>query len=358
LEHALDDMRSAISFALNGGGTDPGLSVKFEANLMGFWLLRGYVSEGRNYVRASLALPGVREGESAYGLALYVGAALADSQGFHTEAQQMLGECLVLRRKQDSKFDLAATLSTRALVMLHGGRAADARQDESEALDILRQLKHQFGEAIALMHLGQIEAYDGNAGKAKEFLEQALSLAREISFAEVEGEAELLMGQLAFDAGDLSQAVARFERSQAVCQDSEEKRGQASASWWLGKVDLSRQDLDSARQRLGSAMRTFHAFEMFTELTGCLEDFSELLLSTGSADMGARFLGTAVSLRERLNLPRSPRNEERWNQVVARARDAVGAEAFNAALATGRAWTTGDAVQFALAAEAKELAAA
>jgi len=59
-----------------------------------------------------------------------------------------------------------------------------------------------------------------------------------------------------------------------------------------------------------------------------------------------------------LNLPRSPRNEERWNQVVARARDAVGAEAFNAALATGRAWTTGDAVQFALAAEAKELAAA
>jgi len=323
--------------------------------LMGFWLLRGYVSEGRNHVRASLALPGVRESESAYGLALYVGAALADSQGFHTEAQQMLGDCLVLRRKQDSKFDLAATLSTRALVMLHGGRAADARQDESEALDILRQLKHQFGEAIALMHLGQIEAYDGNAGKAKEFLEQALSLAREISFAEVEGEAELLMGQLAFDAGDLAQAVARFERSQAVCQDSEEKRGQASASWWLGKVDLSRQDLESARQRLGSAMRTFHAFEMFTELTGCLEDFSEWLSSTGSADIGAQFLGAAVSLRERLNLPRSPRNEERWNEVVARTREAIGAEAFNAALATGRGWPTGDAVHFALAGEAKEL---
>ncbi len=358
LENALDDLRAAMSFSLNGGGSDPILSASFAGVLMGFWLLRGYVSEGRNHVRASLALPGVRERESAYGLALYVGAALADSQGFYGEAQQMLGECLDLRRMQDNKFDLAATLSTRAIVMLHGGRADDARKDESEALDILRQIKHRFGEAMALVHLGQIEAYDGNDDKARQYLEQAISIAREIRYAEVEGEGELLMGQLAFSAGDISEAVARFERSREVCQESEEKRGQAAALWWLGKADIARQDLDSARQRLSSAMRTFHAFEMFTELTGCLEDFGELLSVTGSADTGARFMGAAASLRERLAMPRSPRDEERWNGVFVRAREAIGAQAFDAALATGRAWPTGDAVQFALASDIKELAVA
>ncbi|MET0442213.1 MAG: adenylate/guanylate cyclase domain-containing protein [Casimicrobiaceae bacterium] len=354
LEDALDDLRAAISLALNGGA-DPVLSVRFEAALMGFWLLRGYVSEGRGYVRASLALPGVRESDSAYGHALYVGAALADSQGFHSEAQQLLDECLALRRKMDHKFDLACTLSTRALVMLHAGRAAEAREDESEAVDLFRQTEHRFGEAMSLLHLGQIEAYEGNNASAREHLEQAVSLAREIDYGEVEGEGELLLGQVAFNSDDLAEAVARFERSLQVCLAAEERRGQATASWWLGKTDLARQDLDSARVRLTGAMRTFHSLEMFVELTGCLEDYGELLAAVGSADTGAQFIGVAASLRERLALPRSPQDEQRWHRAVARARESIGVPAFDAAVAKGRAWPTGDAVQRALAGEEKEL---
>ena len=357
LEDALDDLRAAISLSLNGGA-DPTLSVRLEAALMGFSLLRGYVSELRGYVGASLALPGVRENDFVYGHALYVGAALADSQGFLTDAQQMLGECLAIRRKLDNKFDLAATLSTRALVMLHAGQAADARKDESEAVDIFRQIQHRFGEAMALLHLGQIEAYEGNTASARDYLEQAVSLAREIDYGEVEGEGELLLGQVAFNSDNLPEAVARFESSREICLAAEERRGQATASWWLGKADLSRQDLDSARVRLTSAMRTFHSLEMFVELTGCLEDYGELLVAAGSVDMGARFMGAAESLRERLTLLRSPQDEERRQRTVARVRDIVGAQAFDAALAKGRAWPTGDAVQFALVGDVKELAAA
>jgi predicted ATPase/class 3 adenylate cyclase len=357
LEDALDDMRAAIALSLGGTG-DAILAVRFEVALMGFWLLRGYVTEGRNYVRASLAQPAVRETDVAHGHALYVGAALADSQGFYLEAEQMLDECLALRRKIDAQFDIAATLSTRSLVKLHTGRAAEARKDESEAVVIFRQLEHKTGEVTALLHLGQIEAYAGNGADARRYLEQTISAARTIGYAEVEGEGELTLGQLELTLGNLEGAVTRFERSQEVCVEAEDKRGQASAMWWLGKVDLRRRAFEAARVRLTGALRAFHAFDMNAELSGCLEDLGELLVIAGSVDDGVRLMGAAASLRERMVLPRSSSDEERWKGAIGQARDRMGEQAFGAALASGRNWPTVDAVQYSLAANLAELAMA
>ena len=357
LEEALDDMRAAIALSLNGGA-DPTDSVRFESALMGFWILRGYVSEGRNYVKASLALPAVREHEAARGHALYVGAALADSQGFHAEAQRLLEECLELHRKLDNRFEIAATLSTRSVVMLHAGQANEARKDESEAVGIFRQLEHRVGEAMALLHLGEIEAYEGNDADARRYLEQAISIAREIGYAEVEGESELVLGQVEFGAANTDGAIERLTRSLEVCQESEDKRGQASATWWLGKVDLREGNLESARLRLIAALRAFHAFEMNLELMGSLEDFGELLIVAGSLEDGVNFLAAAASLRERLSLPRAPRAEADWQRVSARATELLGPDSFKVAFAKGGNWQIGAAVERALTINTAETATA
>ncbi|HJU22743.1 MAG TPA: hypothetical protein VJ891_09550, partial [Casimicrobiaceae bacterium] len=357
LEDANDDMRAAMAHALSGA-VDPVISVKLEVALMGFWLLRGYVTEGRGYVRASLALPAVRENEVAQGHALYVGAALADSQGFHGEAQRMLGECLALRKKLDNRFDLAATLSTRSIVLLHAGLADQARADESEAVTIFREIEHRVGEAMALVHLGQIEAYAENDVDARRHLEQGIALARDIGYAEVEAECELTLGQLALNKNDLDGAVARFERSLEICAESEDKRNQAVAMWWLGRVNLRRHDVDGARLRLGNALRAFHAFEMNAELVGCLEDFAELLATTGLVDNAVNLMGNATSLRERLGLSRPQRAEEDWKRTIAHARQLAGDAAFEASFARGREQSTEEAVTCAIAPRPVEMAAA
>jgi len=357
LEEAHDDMRAAIALALQGG-VDPILSVRLEVALMGFWLLRGHVTEGRNYVRASLALPAVRASDVAHGHALYVGAALADSQGFHAEAQHMLDECLALRRNLENRLDLAATLSTRSVILLHAGLTTEAREDEREAIKIFRELEHRVGEAMGLLHMGQIEAYIDNDEDARRYFEQAIAVARDIGFAEVEGECELMLGQLDLSADDPDSAAARFERSRGICRESEDKRNEAAAIWWLGKVDLRSHDFDRARARLCGALRAFHAFEMNVELIGCLEDFGELLAAVGVSADAIKFLGAAASLRERLALPRPRRADEHWKRVVARVRGVVGDEAFESSFAGGRNWPTGDAVASALVSNSAELAAA
>ena len=123
---------------------------------MRFWILRGYATEGRNNVRAALELPEVQAAPVVHAHALYVGGTLAASQSDYVEARKMLAACLELRRGLGNPREIAATLSTLALIRLNEGDAAQARQSEEEALSIFRELKDRIGEAIGLLHLGEI----------------------------------------------------------------------------------------------------------------------------------------------------------------------------------------------------------
>src|SRR6478735_853982 len=67
----------------------------------------GNCTEGRNYVRAALALPAIRASDLAQAHALYVGAVLADAQSDYGEARRMLEACLVLRRGLGDPVEIA-----------------------------------------------------------------------------------------------------------------------------------------------------------------------------------------------------------------------------------------------------------
>ncbi|MDE2092747.1 MAG: hypothetical protein KGI87_02745, partial [Burkholderiales bacterium] len=211
IETELDNVRAAMALAL-AGGVEPFTAVKFAVAMQGFWTLRGYSTEGRNLVRATLAMPAIQASDVARAWALYVGAVMAESQSDHREARQMLETCLELRRGLGNPVDIAATLSTLSPARLQAGDAAGASAGEREALEIFRQLGERYGEAIGVLHLGQIEMYLGNDAQARVHLEHCLEIARELKNQEVEGECELMLGETAFETGDPAQACLRFKR--------------------------------------------------------------------------------------------------------------------------------------------------
>jgi predicted ATPase len=118
LEIELDNLRAAIALAL-AGGADPVIAVKLEAALMRFRTLRGYSTEGRNNLRAALALPAIQEPNAARAHALYTAGVLAMNQGDHAEATKMLTESLAIRRILGNGREIAATLSTLSTQYLH-----------------------------------------------------------------------------------------------------------------------------------------------------------------------------------------------------------------------------------------------
>ncbi len=347
LESELDNLRAAITLALEGG-VDPFIAVKLAVAMQGFWTLRGYASEGRKYVRAALSLPAVDASDLAQGHALYVGAVLATSQSDYAEARGMLERSLVLRRALGNPVDIAATLSTLSLVRVHEGDAAQARACEEEALAIFRRLGDRIGEAIGLEHLGEIDRELADHEIARRHFEECLAIARTNTYVELEGECERMLGELALEEGDLLTARARFTRSLDVCRDAEDKRGEATALWCLGKADIVEGNADSARLRLSGALRVFRAFEMRTELLGCLEDHATLARSVGSVEEAVYQYATTTIVRKRLGLARPPRCEQRVQAEFAAMRESLGGAAFEAAWADGQRRELQEAIRCAL----------
>ena len=345
VEH--DNIRSATALSV-AGGVDPFIAVKFAVAMQGFWILRGYSTEGRKLLQTVLALPAIQASPIAQAFALYVGAALAESQSDHAEARKMLETCLELRRGLGSEVDIAATLSTLSLARLQGGDAEEAAAGESEALQIFRRLGDRVGEAICLLHLGQIALYQGDDAVARTHLEQCLAIGREIRHQEIEGECELVFGEVGFEMADFDQACLRFKRSLTVCREAGDKRGEANALRWLARVDLHSGDLASARARLSEALRSFRAFEMREELFGCLEDFAELAEAEGRVEIAVAVGAAAAKGRERLGLSRSPRGELRWQTLVGRLRRAMSGAPFESAWDDAQQWHVDEAIRQAL----------
>ncbi|MGE5089529.1 MAG: adenylate/guanylate cyclase domain-containing protein, partial [Candidatus Levyibacteriota bacterium] len=330
LEADLDNVRAAITLALDGG-VDSIISVKLEVALMWFWIMRGYATEGRKYVRASLALPAVQASDFIHGHALYVGACLAYTQSDYAEAQRMLERSLEIRRRDGKSLEIAATLSTLSAVRLSIGDAGGAREVESEAAAIFQELGDRTNESIAQFHLGQIDAYVEDDANALRRFDACLAIARETQSHELESECELMLGELALEEGDIERARARLSSSLDICKDVGDKRGEVTALWWLGKADLAAGDVDAARVRLGGALRAFQAFDMFAELVGCLEDHAALSMRLDDAESATRLFAAADAPRRKVSLPRSPRAERRWTDAVSAARDRLGETAYQQA---------------------------
>ena len=356
LETEHDNVRSAMALAL-AGGVDAFVAVKFAVAMQAFWILRGYSTEGRAIVRAALALPAVQGSDLAQAWALYVGAALAETQSDHAEARRMLETCLLLRRRLGNPTEIAATLSTLSLARLQEGDAIGAMESEREALATFRQLGDRFGEAIGLLHLGQIGIYLTDDEQARTQLEQCLAIARSIKHQEVEGECELLLGEIGFEGGDLEHACLRFKRSLTVCREAGDKRGEANALRWLGKTELERGEVESARRRLGEALRTFRAFEMWEELLGCLEDHAAVARVQGRAEPATHVSAAAATSREKLSLIRPPRVEMRWQAHLESLRATLSAPGFADAWREGQTWEVDQAIRSALSSREETVAA-
>jgi tetratricopeptide (TPR) repeat protein len=214
---------------------------------------------------------------------------------------------------------------------------------------MFRKVGERLGEAISLLHLGEICAYIGEDLEARGLIEESLAISREIRNHETESDCERTLGQLSMETGDFAAARGCFDRALHVCEAAGDRRGAAAALWWLGKVDIATDDTESARRRLGHALRSFESFEMSAEAVESIEDHALLASRTGRPDEAARLHGAVSALRERLMLPRPPRGERRWRDEIVALRTVLGEAAFKVAWAEGGGWQFHVAVRRALA---------
>lgn len=247
LEVELDNIRAALAWSLEQPQAELALSVA--STLRRFWLARGYLVEGRDWLERSLAMPGSGDpairvqgifaaGELAFFLedasramalaeeGLAICRSLEDASGaadallglghLTRVAGDLRGAEIYLREgialAQSVKNDNLLSMLQEALahVAMEYGNLDLAEALFTDSLELDRLSGHVRGEASSLSGLAGVLSRRGEIERAMEIAEEALGLSRDLRDPFATATVLLKMGALLVTQGDLDRAEALF----------------------------------------------------------------------------------------------------------------------------------------------------
>jgi predicted ATPase/class 3 adenylate cyclase len=390
LETEHDNLRAALEWCrAEVQGAEAGL--RLAGALYRFWIMRGYETEGRQWLQVMLARSdGVSPPTRAR--ALLSAASLAWRQGDNAQALPMCEESLTLWRESGDLLQTAQTLCLlgslvyrwqrnpqRAVALLEESlvlyQEAQGKPEWSlwqlaqlalrqadydrvtvfceQALVLLHGRGDRFAMSLQLCTLGLVAHYEGDDERARALLENGLALARELGDRGAAAHVLNGLGLLALNRREYRKAAELFEEGLALLRE----RGD---QWWFS---ASLNGLALAALRQGDHAR---ASAFYCESLGllrplrnqdlsieCLEGGASLALARDRAERAARLFGAAQVLRHDSNFRLPPSDPEGYDRDAAAARATLGEEAFAAAWAEGQAMTFDRALAYAAEEEAQ-----
>jgi len=198
LESEQDNLRSALSWCQQDKErAEAGL--RLAGFLFRFWEIRGYWSEGREYLQAALSQETAPPKTRARANALNGAGVLAYDQGDYATAHILQEESLAIYRELGDRSGIAASLNNLGNVAKEQGDYAEARVLYEESLAILRELGDKSGIAYSLSNLGNVAWRQGDVAAARALHDESLAIRRELG--DKLGIAYTLEGMAALAAG-------------------------------------------------------------------------------------------------------------------------------------------------------------
>jgi non-specific serine/threonine protein kinase len=281
----LDNLRLALDAAA-AAATDSDLELRLAGGLWRFWWSRGYLDEG--LARLERALGRANEPSLGHATALRGAAAIAWSRGDLELAETRATETLALAREIGSRTDELAAHTILGILANQQKDFARARRHHEESLDIQESLGHE--PAVEKLNLGIVS----------------------------------------LDSGDNAAAVALFEDVLGIHRRNDNRSGIAFATLNLGLAHLRLGDAARAQESFLEARAAFAEVGFRAHVAHAIQGLAACAGASGSHDEAARLLGRAAA-----ELGGTVYSEEEFPRlaadVEARARQAVGNEAFEAA---------------------------
>jgi len=386
LEGDHDNLRAALAWARAGGEHELGL--RLAAALWRFWDTRGYESEGRAWLDATLSAPppdgagerwmtaratalngaGVMaqaQGEYARSIALHEQSlalwrelghtqgmarslnnlgVVASGMGDLARADELYRESVAIQRAVGDTWGLALSLNNWGVVAYERGDYERARALHEESAALRRELGNIAGLGASLNRLGMVLREQGDLTRATALFEESLALRREAGEKQGIARSLVTLGHVARDRGDLAQAAALYEESMALHDELGDKHGLALVLNYAGATAYRRGDRRSAGSLYKEGLALAHAIHHMASVAASLEGLAVIAAGTGRPADAARLLGAASALRSGHGMPLPPSEQADNERTVALARRALGDEAFVSAWARGQALSLEQAV--------------
>jgi predicted ATPase/DNA-binding SARP family transcriptional activator len=223
LEREHDNLRSALAWLIESGGTEAGL--RLAVALWPFWHMRGYWAEGRQQLAWLLALPEASEA-TATRMKLGEGAGrLAEAQGDLEMARALYEESLSISGELDDKHGVTRLLNRLGWITQRQGNFEAARELYEQSLAMSRKHSNRRGIVDSLHHLGNLLQDQGEYGVARTHHEEGLAAQRELGDKKQIARSLLHLGNVIGLAGNWTAARALDEQSVALFREIGDQRG-------------------------------------------------------------------------------------------------------------------------------------
>ncbi len=326
---------------------EPESVLRLAGALGRFWLVRGYWSEGREWLRKGLAKEKVVSA-STRAKALSSAAALAWVLDAYDEAKALCEESLNLYREQHDLWGIAFSLALAGTVAVRQGEQERATEPLEESLAQFRAINDPWGIAYALNQLASIARDKERYEQAAALYEESLALRREL---EDEQGIAVSLSNLADAAqlqGDWVRAALLHEESLERFQALGDKAGTAYSLGKRGDIALHQGNSAQADLLHRESLALFWEIRDKRRIAECLERIAGVCAARGQGEKAARLFGAANNLREAIGAPLTPGERTDLERGLSHAREALGAEAFARAWELRRAMTLEEAVADAL----------
>ena len=342
LEAEHGNLRSALRWSLEQNEGEA--AARIGASIWSFWLLRGYLSEGGQWL--DLALAQLRGRTALRAKVLRVTAIIAAHQGDSARATSLVEQSLdVWRTLGDKKGIASALLSLGGGAQYHGDYE-QATVHYEESLPLLIEAGDKQGAALVLTSLGLTVFYQGNHERARTLYEESLALFREVG--DIRGIAAVLtnQGMMSLEQGDHEHATRLCEESLALRQKVGDKGGSAHTFAILGRVAFAQNNYEQAAACYQESLALRQESGEKDGVAAALEGLAGISAVQGQARRAAKLLGAAETLRESTGVAVPPMDRAFKERIIATVRAQLGEKAFTAAWAEGRSFTLEQALSY------------
>ncbi|MDB5078018.1 MAG: ATPase-like protein [Chloroflexi bacterium] len=345
--------RSTGSGGAERGYTGPRLASALAGALAWYWLYRGQIQEGREWLETLLARSEPDDRSMTRGAAQYSAGLLAWAQGDLAAADRWAEAALATATARGDGSQLPYAHSLLGLVRTSQGDIKAARPLLEEGRNALHSAGQIWEEAYALYYLVGVTAMDGDVAAAQKLAEECLTLFTQAG--------DILGRALAYDAlgvvatvrGDHATAVARFAEGTPLMRATGRSLFLAQFLGDAGRAWLEQGDELQAERLLTESLDLWRDIGRADGAAIVLVGLAEIAAARKQPRHGALLLGAAQALRSASGAAFPSYLKSFAERAAAASRAALGVDAFDAARKEGAALSLDKAV-----AEAREVSTA
>lgn len=326
-----DNLRAVLRAAVEEHAPDT--IIRIGDALWMYWLIRGYLNEGRQWLESALAE--LSEPTTGQARALRAAGVLTFYLGEYDRAAQLLSRSLAMGIALDASTVIGEAHYALGTVAQARGDYGRSSEEYERSLPHFRAANATRGLGLALNGLGLMCLYRGERERAVALCEEGSGCFRDIGDTRSLAGALTNLGIIAMDQGDYERATRLCEEGLTLRRRLGDRGGLAHTETILGRIAMETGDRTGAVAHYRAALALRQQTGETEGMLAPIEGLAAVASAEGDPTRAARLLGAAAALRTRVGSPLPPIDRALYDRTLAVARSQLSPSAFRVAWVNG-----------------------